>query len=84
MTDLAFHSDGVQKADAVLRVLVRDVKRREEEEEVWCGVVCSGFRQLAFSQCTHALILLFLTVLRTAEVWITLSPPFNATDTVHA
>lgn len=42
MTDLAFHSDGVQEADVVLRVLVRDVKRRQEEkekeEEVWCGV----------------------------------------------
>lgn len=42
------------------------------------------FSQLAFSQCTHALILLFLLVLRTAEVRITPGPVFSTTDSKHA
>lgn len=48
------------------------------------GRCVQRFSQLAFSLCTHALILLFSTVPRTAEVRITPSPPFNATDTIHA
>lgn len=69
---LLFGSDGDKRLIFVLAGC--------EEERGKGGAVC----QLAFSQCTHALILLFSTVLRTAEVRITLSPPFNATDTTHA
>lgn len=48
------------------------------------GFWAQRFSQLAFSQCTHALILLFSLVLRTAEVRITPGPVFSTTDSKHA
>lgn len=73
---LCFFCSGADKKE--------DVVLAGYEEEKKGGRCVQRFSQLAFSLCTHALILLFSTVPRTAEVRITPSPPFNATDTIHA
>jgi len=64
-------------ADVSLRVSVLGVRRRNKKGVVWLS-------QFAFSQRTRDLILLFSTVLRTADVEITLSPPFDAIDILYA